>query len=121
MEFDLDLAVKQDTENPLYYVQYAHARICSVLHGTHRRAGVALPDTVQTTDLTVLTARRTKRQLIKQVASAARGRFVQAARRAATRPVLNKYAVCNLAAAVPPLLQRLPHQGCRAGSRVTRV
>ena len=31
MEFDLSLAVKQDNENPLYYVQYAHARICSVL------------------------------------------------------------------------------------------
>ena len=31
MEFDLDLAIKQDSDNPLYYVQYAHARICSVL------------------------------------------------------------------------------------------
>ncbi len=31
MEFDLDLAVKQDSQNPVYYVQYAHARICSIL------------------------------------------------------------------------------------------
>ena len=31
MEFDLDLAIKQDSDNPLYYVQYAHARICSCL------------------------------------------------------------------------------------------
>ncbi len=31
MEFDLDLAVKQDAQNPVYYVQYAHARICSIL------------------------------------------------------------------------------------------
>lgn len=31
MDFDLDLAVKQDAQNPVYYVQYAHARICSVL------------------------------------------------------------------------------------------
>ena len=31
MEFDLDLAVQQDSENPVYYVQYAHARICSIL------------------------------------------------------------------------------------------
>ena len=30
MDFDLDLAVKQDMQNPLYYVQYAHARICSI-------------------------------------------------------------------------------------------
>ena len=31
MDFDLDLAVKQDSQNPVYYVQYAHARICSIL------------------------------------------------------------------------------------------
>lgn len=30
MDFDLDLAVKQDAQNPVYYVQYAHARICNV-------------------------------------------------------------------------------------------
>ena len=30
MDFDLDLAKASDNENPLYYVQYAHARICSV-------------------------------------------------------------------------------------------
>ena len=31
MEFDLGLAVREDSENPVYYVQYAHARICSLL------------------------------------------------------------------------------------------
>lgn len=31
MDFDLDLAVKQDNQNPVYYVQYAHARICSII------------------------------------------------------------------------------------------
>ena len=31
MEFDLDLAVQQDSQNPVYYVQYANARICSIL------------------------------------------------------------------------------------------
>ena len=31
MEFDLDLATRQSQENPVYYVQYAHARLCSVL------------------------------------------------------------------------------------------
>jgi arginyl-tRNA synthetase len=30
LEFDLGLAVRQDSENPVYYVQYAHARICSL-------------------------------------------------------------------------------------------
>ena len=43
MDFDLDLAVKQDSQNPVYYVQYAHARICSILknlaaEGIHPRA-----------------------------------------------------------------------------------
>jgi arginyl-tRNA synthetase len=31
LEFDLDLAIRQDSENPVYYVQYAHARICSLI------------------------------------------------------------------------------------------
>ena len=30
MDFDLDLAVQEDSQNPVYYVQYAHARICSL-------------------------------------------------------------------------------------------
>ena len=32
-DFDLDLAVSQTNQNPVYYVQYAHARICSILSG----------------------------------------------------------------------------------------
>jgi arginyl-tRNA synthetase len=36
MNFDLDVAVKQSDENPVYYVQYAHARIASIF----RRAGL---------------------------------------------------------------------------------
>ncbi len=30
-DFDLDLAISEDSQNPVYYVQYAHARICSIL------------------------------------------------------------------------------------------
>ncbi len=30
-DFDLDLAIEQSSQNPVYYVQYAHARICSIL------------------------------------------------------------------------------------------
>jgi arginyl-tRNA synthetase len=38
--FDVDLALKQNDENPVFYVQYAHARICSVLaHGAHAAGG----------------------------------------------------------------------------------
>ncbi|RKP49286.1 arginine--tRNA ligase [Trinickia fusca] len=37
--FDIDLALKQNDENPVYYVQYAHARICSVLGEWKSRFG----------------------------------------------------------------------------------
>ena len=37
--FDIDLALSQSDENPVYYVQYAHARICSVLEQASRQAG----------------------------------------------------------------------------------
>ena len=36
MEFDLDLAIKQEAQNPVYYVQYAHARICSILKNLNK-------------------------------------------------------------------------------------
>ena len=32
LDFDLDLAVKQSSDNPVYYAQYAHARLCSILN-----------------------------------------------------------------------------------------
>lgn len=38
MDFDLDLAKSQSNENPVYYVQYAHARICSVFRQLEERA-----------------------------------------------------------------------------------
>ncbi|WP_294465031.1 arginine--tRNA ligase [uncultured Anaerofustis sp.] len=31
MDFDLDLAIKKSSDNPVFYVQYAHARICSII------------------------------------------------------------------------------------------
>jgi arginyl-tRNA synthetase len=43
LEFDLDLAVRQDSENPVYYVQYAHARICSLLE-TLSADGLTVPE-----------------------------------------------------------------------------
>ena len=39
--FDVDLAVAKNNDNPVYYVQYAHARICSVLGRLGRRCGHA--------------------------------------------------------------------------------
>ncbi len=42
LEFDLDLAVQQNNDNPVFYVQYAHARICSILR-TLSEEGIVLP------------------------------------------------------------------------------
>ena len=50
LDFDLDLAKKESSDNPVYYVQYAHARICSILSA----AGMDVPQ-AESVDLTVLT------------------------------------------------------------------
>lgn len=39
LDLDIDLAIKQSNENPVYYVQYAHARCCSILEG-YQKLGV---------------------------------------------------------------------------------
>ena len=53
LDFDLDLAVRQDSENPVYYVQYAHARICSLLaRMAESGAAVCLADKVDAGVLT---------------------------------------------------------------------
>lgn len=46
MDFDLDLAKSESLENPVYYIQYAHARICSVFEQAQRK-GVPRPDAQQ--------------------------------------------------------------------------
>lgn len=43
LDFDLDLAKSQSSENPVYYVQYAHARICSIFRQA-KEAGLTLDD-----------------------------------------------------------------------------
>lgn len=54
LDFDIDLAVSQSNENPVYYVQYAHARLCSML-----RQGEALGFTVDDrVDLSPLTSEK---------------------------------------------------------------
>ncbi|MEK6691326.1 MAG: arginine--tRNA ligase [Nitrospirota bacterium] len=47
LEFDLEVARRQSSENPVYYVQYAHARIASLFRETAVR-GIILPETVDT-------------------------------------------------------------------------
>jgi len=53
--FDIDLALKANDENPVFYVQYAHARICSVLAQYVAAHGGAI-DTLAGADLSLLTA-----------------------------------------------------------------
>ena len=43
LDFDLTLAVREDSENPVYYVQYAHARICSLIAKVVEAEGVGIP------------------------------------------------------------------------------
>ena len=65
MEFDLGLAVREDSENPIYYVEYAHARICSLLR-TLAEEGVAVPKQADV-DMSILSG-ETEKALIKQIA-----------------------------------------------------
>ena len=53
LEFDLELAKKRSTDNPVYYVQYAHARIMS-LYAQAGTQGIPLPGTVTAEDLAAL-------------------------------------------------------------------
>ena len=64
LEFDLDLAIRQDSDNPVYYVQYAHARICSLLN-TLATDGLKA---AKTADASLLTTEQ-ERELIKALAS----------------------------------------------------
>lgn len=43
LEFDLDLATRQSQENPVYYVQYGYARLCSIVRQAGEK-GIALPE-----------------------------------------------------------------------------
>ncbi len=66
MDFDLDLAVEQSAQNPVYYCQYAHARICSIF----KKLGIENITSVECTDdeLQLLTAAE-ERELISHLAS----------------------------------------------------
>ena len=64
LEFDLDLAVEQSSQNPVYYVQYAHARICSILKNLSAQ-GIEYRE-VCAEDLDVLTE-SAEREIIRQL------------------------------------------------------
>ena len=64
LDFDIGLAVRQDSENPVYYVQYAHARICSLI-AILAAEGYEVPQFKEITP-GVLNA-ETETELIKQI------------------------------------------------------
>ena len=66
LDFDLDLAVEETNQNPVYYVQYAHARICSIFKNL--AAEGITPRAVTPEELDRLTAPE-ERELIRQIAS----------------------------------------------------
>ena len=65
LEFDLDLAIRQDSENPVYYVQYAHARICRLLEHLADEGHDVPVGNVEPSAFT----EETERELIKQLAA----------------------------------------------------
>jgi len=66
MEFDLDLAVEQSSKNPVYYCQYAHARICSILRKLEEANVEIKPYSIE--NLTLLKADE-ERELIRHLSS----------------------------------------------------
>lgn len=66
MDFDLDLAVEQSSQNPVYYCQYAHARICSILRKLEEK-GVT-PEECSREQLELLKADE-ERELIRHLSS----------------------------------------------------
>lgn len=75
LDFDLDLAKSSSNENPVYYVQYAHARICSMIRQGADKGYEVDPDA----DLSSLTAEK-EQDLMKKI-----GEFPEAVADAATR------------------------------------
>jgi len=85
-EFDLDLAVEKSSQNPVYYVQYAHARICSLLRNL-KEEGIEIP---KSADFTLLENPR-EIELIRHIASLPHE--IESSAKAYDPAKLTKYAV----------------------------
>ena len=85
-EFDLDLAVEKSSQNPVYYVQYAHARICSLISNL-RAEGIEIPESA---DLSLLDNPR-EIELIRHIA--ALPHEIQLAAKTYDPAKLTKYAI----------------------------
>lgn len=126
-EFDLDLAVEKSSQNPVYYVQYAHARICSILRNleaeglySEDKAMSELPlgDSVQETELI-----RHIAAFPAEIAAAARAydpsRVTKYAMELAT--LFHKfYDACSVKNAETPALRESRTCICRAAAQTLR-
>ena len=86
MEFDLGLAVREDSENPVYYVQYAHARICTLLKALEAE-GYTVPAAGEV-DFSLLSG-EAEQALIKKIA--AYSQVVRLAARDSDPSHINRY------------------------------
>jgi arginyl-tRNA synthetase len=66
--FDIDLAKQQSLDNPVYYIQYAHARICSIFENATEK-GITLPDQTPAVDVLSLLETPEELRLIKWLES----------------------------------------------------
>ncbi|WP_028516984.1 arginine--tRNA ligase [Ruminococcus flavefaciens] len=85
-EFDLGLAIEKTSQNPVYYVQYAHARICSMLRALAEE-GINVPESA---DLDLLTDPR-EIELIRHLASLPKE--IDAAAKSYDPAKITKYAI----------------------------
>ena len=119
VEFDLDLAIRQDSENPVYYVQYAHARLCTLITALAAQGHRPAHDAADA----ALLATPEEKELIKQLAALPEeirlaahdydpSRINRYATELATR--FHKfYTVCRIKDAEPGILEaRLTLCGC---------
>ncbi len=70
LDFDLDLAKRQSADNPVFYIQYAHARICSIFRkASEQGLAAATPETVDLTRLDLPEETRLARMLLSMPAT----------------------------------------------------
>ena len=126
-EFDLDLAVEKSSQNPVYYVQYAHARICSILR-TLREEGLY----TEGTSLRELPVGETpqERELIRHIADFPA--VIAAAARVSDPSRITKYTTelatlfhkfydaCSVKNAETPALRESRTDLCRAAAQTLR-
>ena len=106
MDFDLGLAVREDSENPVYYVQYAHARLCNLMKNLEAE-GDTVP-AAKDVDMSLI-AGETETALMKQLAAYCEE--VRLAARDYDPSHLNRYLVDLLHRGPDPLAQRAEGAG----------